>query len=73
MPLLARGRTIGTLTLIAAESARQYGPDDLALAEALAARAALAVDNARLYGEAQAAVRARDEFLSIASHELRTP
>jgi signal transduction histidine kinase len=41
--------------------------------EALAARAALAVDNARLYSEAQAAIRARDEFLSIASHELRTP
>jgi PAS domain S-box-containing protein len=73
VPLLARGRTIGTLALIAAESGRQYAPDDLGLAEALAARAALAVDNARLYGEAQAAVQARDEFLSIASHELRTP
>jgi PAS domain S-box-containing protein len=73
VPLLARGRTIGTLAMIAAESGRQYGPDDLGLAEALATRAALAVDNARLYGEAQAAVTARDEFLSIASHELRTP
>jgi signal transduction histidine kinase len=73
VPLLARERTIGALTLIAAESGRRYGPNDLALAEALAARAALAVDNARLYSEAQAAIRARDEFLSIASHELRTP
>ncbi|MFN8636786.1 MAG: ATP-binding protein [Chloroflexota bacterium] len=73
VPLLARERTIGALTLISAESGRRYGPNDLALAEALAARAALAVDNARLYGEAQAAIRSRDEFLSIASHELRTP
>jgi signal transduction histidine kinase len=73
VPLPARDRTIGALTLIAAESVRRYGPKDLELAEALAARAALAVDNARLYGEAQAAIRARDEFLSIASHELRTP
>jgi PAS domain S-box-containing protein len=73
VPLLARQRTIGIMTLISAESGRRYGPDDLWLAEALAGRAALAVDNARLYSEAQAAVRARDEFLSIASHELRTP
>jgi signal transduction histidine kinase len=50
-----------------------YGSGDLALAQELAGRAALAVDNARLYGEAQEAIRARDEFLSIASHELRTP
>jgi PAS domain S-box-containing protein len=73
VPLPARERTIGALTLIAAESRRRFGPSDLALAEALAARAALAVENARLYSEAQAAIRARDEFLSIASHELRTP
>jgi signal transduction histidine kinase len=73
VPQLARERTIGALTLLAAESGRRYGPSDLELAESLAARAALAVDNARLYGEAQAAIRARDEFLSIASHELRTP
>jgi signal transduction histidine kinase len=73
VPLLARGRIIGALTFVAAESGRHYGAEDLALAEALAPRAALAVDNARLYSEAQAAVRSRDEFLSIASHELRTP
>jgi PAS domain S-box-containing protein len=73
VPLLARERTIGALTLISAGSGRRYGPHDLSLAEAIAARAALAVDNARLYSEAQAAIRSRDEFLSIASHELRTP
>ncbi|HLH25328.1 MAG TPA: cache domain-containing protein [Chloroflexota bacterium] len=73
VPLCARGRTLGALTLASADSGRVFGPDDLALAEDLARRCALAVDNARLYKQAQEAVRARDEFLSIASHELRTP
>jgi PAS domain S-box-containing protein len=73
VPFVARGRVIGTLALNMAESSRHYGPADLALAEALAARAALAVDNARLYQEAQAAIGTRDQFLSIASHELKTP
>ena len=49
VPLVARGRTLGAITLYYAESDRRYGPDDLALAEELARRAALAVDNARLY------------------------
>jgi PAS domain S-box-containing protein len=53
VPMLARGRTLGAITLVAAESGRRYGPEDLALAEDLALRAALAVDNARLYREAQ--------------------
>jgi signal transduction histidine kinase len=73
VPLRARDRTLGALTLASAGSGRVYGTDDLALAEDLARRCALAVDNARLYEQAQQAVRARDEFLSIASHELRTP
>ncbi|HWP35676.1 MAG TPA: ATP-binding protein [Thermodesulfobacteriota bacterium] len=73
VPLVARGRTLGTLWFASAESGRRYGPADLALAEELARRAALAVDNARLYREAQEAVRARDAFLARASHELRTP
>jgi PAS domain S-box-containing protein len=55
VPLLARGRSLGVLTLVAAESGRHYGPDDLALAEELACRCGLAVDNARLYRAAQAA------------------
>jgi signal transduction histidine kinase/integral membrane sensor domain MASE1 len=71
--LVARGRTLGALTFAASGSGCRYGPADLAVAEDLARRAALAVDNARLYHEAQEAVRARDEFLSIASHELKTP
>ncbi|HEY7068202.1 MAG TPA: cache domain-containing protein [Chloroflexota bacterium] len=73
VPLQARGRTLGALTIAISETDRVYSPDDLALAENLAGRCAMAVDNARLYEQAQQAVRARDEFLSIASHELRTP
>jgi signal transduction histidine kinase len=73
LPLAARGQLMGVLVLVLAESGRRYGPDDLALGEELAARAAVALDNARLHEEAQAALRARDTFLSIASHELRTP
>jgi signal transduction histidine kinase len=59
--------------MFSADAGRRFRPSDLVLAQEVARRAALAVDNARLYSEAQAAVRARDEFLSIASHELRTP
>ena len=73
LPMVARGRSIGAISLLAAESDRRYGPADLALALQLAHLAAAAVDNARLYHQAQEAVRARDQFLSIAAHELRTP
>jgi signal transduction histidine kinase len=73
VPLQARSRTLGVMTFATAESGRRYTRQDLELAEELARRAALAVDNARLYTQAQEAIRARDEFLSIASHELRTP
>jgi signal transduction histidine kinase len=52
---------------------RRYGDEDLTLAEEVAARAAVAVEQARLHDELQAAVRIRDDFLSIASHELNTP
>jgi len=73
VPLEARGRTIGVLTLVSAESGARYGPEDVAFARSLAHRASLAIDNSRLYQEAQEAVAARDDFLSIASHELKTP
>ena len=72
-PLLAHGRTLGTITFITAESKRKYGQDDLALAESLAHRAAYAIENARLYRSAQEANRLKDEFLATVSHELRTP
>ena len=73
LPLVARGRVLGVLGLGLTKGARRYGAEDVALAEDLAVRAALAIDNARLYAEAGEAVRLRDEFLSIASHELKTP
>ncbi|MBI4788994.1 MAG: PAS domain S-box protein [Chloroflexi bacterium] len=54
VPMIARGRTLGVITFVAAESGRHFGPADLALAQDLARRAAFAVDNARLYQQAQA-------------------
>ena len=73
VPLTARQRTLGTITFVLAESGRRFTPTELTLAEDLARRAAIAVDNARLYQEAQRALAARDEFLSVAAHELKTP
>jgi PAS domain S-box-containing protein len=73
VPLIARGVTLGALSLGRTGNDQPYTPTDVLLAEELAQRAALAVDNARLYEEAQAAIRARDRFLSLAAHELRTP
>lgn len=72
-PLVARGRILGVISLVMAESGRHYTTDDLSLIMDLARRAGTAVDNARLYAEAQEALQLREEFLSIASHELRTP
>lgn len=54
VPLIARGKALGTITFVSSSPDRRYGPDDLAHAEELAHRAALAIDNARLYREAQA-------------------
>src|SRR6266542_4560726 len=72
-PLEHRRHVFGHITLMRDAGGAPYTPDDEALLDDLAHRAAQAIENARLYGEAQAAVAARDEFLSIASHELRTP
>ncbi|MDX6518876.1 MAG: hypothetical protein QOF50_1722, partial [Gaiellaceae bacterium] len=76
VPLAARGRVLGALSFVAAESGRRYGDEDLAIAKHLARRAALAVDNALLYRDAEQALRARDHsletlhFLSEASELL---
>jgi PAS domain S-box-containing protein len=65
VPLVARGRTVGVLTLATAESGRVYGPADLALAEELARRAAIAVDNARLYREAAERAQAAEALAFV--------
>lgn len=73
-PLIAREHTLGTLTVgFTSDSGRHYTHTDPGLAEDLARRAAMAIDNAQLFREEQELVRAREEFLSIASHELKTP
>jgi PAS domain S-box-containing protein len=73
VPLRVGERVTGVLTYFSAESGRHYGSDDLALAEELARRASLAVENARLFHAAEQATRARDEMLSVVAHDLRNP
>jgi signal transduction histidine kinase len=79
-PLRARGRVLGAVTFVTTETERRYRADDLAFAQDIADRAAVAIDNAMLYSGAQqaretaeAAVQLRDQFLSVAAHELKTP
>lgn len=72
-PLIARDNPLGAITLGMIRPERRFSADDVALLEAVGLRSALSIDNARLYNQAQEAVRLRDAFLSLAAHELRTP
>ena len=73
VPMVAHDRTLGVLTLANAESRTRYTEDDVRLAEDVASRAALALENGQSYEQLQRADRVKDEFLATLSHELRTP
>ncbi len=73
VPLRVREQVLGAITFVTAESGRRFRLEDLAVAEELASRAALAIENARLYARAQEAIRTRDDFLAAASHDLKNP
>jgi PAS domain S-box-containing protein len=71
VPLRARGRTLGALSLARTPDHPPYGPADLAVVEEVARRAAMAVDNARLFRGAQREAKAREDLLGLVSHDLR--
>jgi PAS domain S-box-containing protein len=70
-PLVARGNLLGVLSFY--RESGTYDPVDVFLAEELARRAALAIDNAHLYDQVHAGIRARDDMIGIVSHDLRNP
>ena len=73
VPLPGRDGTLGVISFVASDSGPHHGPDDLRLAQDLANRAAVAVENARLYEKMKEADRRKDEFLATLAHELRNP
>jgi signal transduction histidine kinase len=72
VPLVAGDEILGAMVLVAS-GARHYDPDELSFAEECARHAAIAIRNARLYSDAQQAIRTRDEVFRMVSHDLRNP
>ena len=73
VPLVARQRVLALLHCFSPSTGRLTAPETIALLEDMARRAALALENALLYAEAQRATQARDDVLAIVSHDLRNP
>jgi signal transduction histidine kinase/DNA-binding response OmpR family regulator len=73
IPLLSEGQVLGVMTFVSSKSGRRFNTLDVSLAEDLARRCALAIDKARLHRKTLESLRARDEFLAVLSHELRSP
>lgn len=72
-PLKIQNKIIGVITFSSGRNDRIYNKEDLAFANEIAGRIAFAIENAQLYTSAQKAIQLRDEFISVASHELKTP
>lgn len=73
VPLFAQNKAVGAITFVTAETNRHYNEADLIMAEELGTRASVAIENASLYKGSQEAIAIRDDFISVASHELKTP
>jgi signal transduction histidine kinase/DNA-binding response OmpR family regulator len=73
VPLVTRGRGLGVLTFVATDCEHRHSASDLVLAEEIGRRAAIAIDNAELYEQAQRAIRARQDLLAMVSHDLKNP
>jgi PAS domain S-box-containing protein len=72
-PLLVHGKLMGVLTFVSSTPSRPYQPRHLRVAEELGRRAALSIENARLYRAARRAIQSRDDVLGVVAHDLRNP
>ena len=73
IPLIIHGKIIGALNLLMTSHRKKYDQTDISVATELSRHAAIAIDNAKLFKNTQDALKLRDDFISTASHELRTP
>ena len=73
VPIQSHGKIYGVLTLISSNDHVPYQENDLKIAEELGLRAGQAIENSKLYEQAQQAIRSRDSLISVSAHELLTP